>query len=239
MATQDIRLRYRGSVLGPIWATLTTVIMVASMGVVYALIFKMDIAVYLPFLTFGLIPWQFISSVVTEGCQSFIAAQPVMHQTRMPLTVHVMRVVYRNVLVMAHNVPVIVGVAAIFHISWNWWSLMVIPGMCVLVISAGAVSFMLGMISARFRDVPPIVGNVMQLVFFLTPVLWAIDLLGKYRIIVDANPVFAAIDIVRAPLLGQSPSFYSWPMALATCAVLCVVAYGLFAKFRRRIAYWV
>ena len=239
MAMQDIRLRYRGSVLGPLWASLTTLIMVGSMGFVYALIFNMDIAVYLPYLTFGLIPWQFISSAINEGCQSFIASQPIMLQTKMPLTVHNLRTVYRNVLVTAHNVPIVIGVALVFHVPWDWYTLMVIPAAIVLVIAAIAFGLLLGMVSARFRDVPLIVTNVMQLIFFLTPILWQADLLRDYRIIADANPFYAAVDIVRSPLLGQAPSSWSWPVIGITTACLLVISFALFAKFRRRIAYWV
>jgi ABC-type polysaccharide/polyol phosphate export permease len=239
MATQDIRLRYRGSVLGPFWATLTMIIMVASMGFVYALIFKMNIAVYLPFLTFGLIPWQFISSVVTESCQTFIAAQPIMHQAAMPLSAHMFRVVYRNVLVMLHNLPILLGVALIFQIPWGWPTLLALPAFGLLVIDSMAVSLLLGMLSARFRDVPLIVANLLQIIFFLTPILWSADLLREYRFIADLNPVFAAIDILRSPLLGQMPAANSWPVSLFVCGSLCLLALLMFTRFRQRVAYWV
>jgi len=74
MAMQDIRLRYRGSILGPFWLTLSTIIMVAAMGVIYARLFHMEVSRYLPFLTIGLIVWQFISALINEGCQTFLAA---------------------------------------------------------------------------------------------------------------------------------------------------------------------
>jgi ABC-2 type transport system permease protein/lipopolysaccharide transport system permease protein len=239
MAMQDIRMRYRGSILGPFWGTLTTLVMVASMGFVYALIFAMDISVYLPFLTFGLLPWQYIGGVINEGCQSFIAAQPILYQTRMPLTVHIVRVVYRNLLVLAHNIPIVIGIAIVFHVPWGWTTLMVFPALALLVIASIAVSFVLGMVSARFRDVPLIISNIMQLLFFLTPIIWQPELLRDYRIIADANPLYAAVDLMRAPLLGQAPSPWSWPVALITTACLCVLSFGLFTKFRRRIVYWV
>ena len=71
MATQDIKLRYRGSVLGPFWLTLSMLIMVAAMGLIYARLFGTEASRYLPFLTVGLVLWQFISATITEGCQYF------------------------------------------------------------------------------------------------------------------------------------------------------------------------
>jgi ABC-2 type transport system permease protein/lipopolysaccharide transport system permease protein len=238
MAMQDIRLKYRGSLLGPFWTTLTTAVLVASMGFVYSLIFKIDVYEYLPYLTFGLIPWQFISTVIIEGCQSFIVAQPVMHQARMPLSVHVFRCVYRNLLVVAHNLIIVVVVLALFGFHCSHLPL-VIPAALIVTFDAIWLCCVLGMVSARFRDVPPIVGSILQIVFFLTPVFWQPTALGAYRWIADLNPVYAAIDIVRAPLLGQSPEPLSWPVMLLTSVLGGAVSFWFFAKFRPRVAYWV
>jgi homopolymeric O-antigen transport system permease protein len=239
LAMQDIRLRYRGSVLGPFWMTLTTIVMVTSMGFVYSLIFNMNIATYLPFLTFGLIPWQFISTVVTEGCQTFILAEPIMHQAKMPLTIHVFRIVYRNILVVAHNAIIIVGILLLFQISWGWPTLLLIPACIIIVINAIWIVLILGMISARFRDIPPIIANLMQIIFFLTPIFWAPSSLGEYQYVAEFNPIFAAVDIVRAPLLGVMPSITSWPLILIVTFLGCLGSFTFFSRFRSRVVYWV
>src|SRR5690242_3738603 len=71
LAMQDIRLRYRGSLLGPFWLTISTIIMIAAMGLIYARLFHVDTATYLPFLAVGLVLWQFLSTVINEGCLTF------------------------------------------------------------------------------------------------------------------------------------------------------------------------
>ena len=80
MAMQDIRLRYRGSILGPFWLTISMVIMVAAMGLIYARMFNMEISRYLPFLTVGLVIWNFVSTVIIEGCQTFLSAHNIITQ---------------------------------------------------------------------------------------------------------------------------------------------------------------
>lgn len=239
MATQDIRLKYRGSMLGPLWNTLTTAIMIGSMGFVYSLIFKMDVTSYLPFLTLGLVPWQFLSNVIAEGCQTFIAAQAIMQQARMPLSLHVFRVVYRNILVLGHNIIIVIAVMLLFQLPLAWASLLVFPGIVMLIINAVWVCFLLGMLSARYRDVPPIVTNFMQMVFFVTPIFWQPSSLGQYRVIADLNPLYAMIDIVRSPLLGELPDAYSWLMVGGVTVVGSLIAFLAFAKFRSRLVYWV
>ena len=88
MAMQDIRMRYRGSLLGPFWLTISMVIMIAAMGLIYSRLFNMEISRYLPFLTVGLVIWSFVSTVIIEGCQTFLSAQNVITQVRMPFSIH-------------------------------------------------------------------------------------------------------------------------------------------------------
>jgi ABC-type polysaccharide/polyol phosphate export permease len=95
------------------------------------------------------------------------------------------------------------------------------------------------MISARFRDIPPIVASLLQVLFFATPIIWSIEALGELRFIADMNPVFAAIDVIRAPLLGVSVGPYAWPLLIATTIIGCVTTFLFFARFRTRIAFWI
>jgi ABC-type polysaccharide/polyol phosphate export permease len=239
LAMQDIKLRYRGSILGPFWLTLSTVIMVAAIGVIYSRLFNMQASTYLPYLTLGLIIWQFISSFFSDGCQTFLAAESIIQQVPMPFSIHVYRVVFRNLIIFAHNAIIIPVGFLIFQIPIDWHVFEVIPALVVLLINGVWICMFFGMISARFRDVPPIVMNLLQVLFFATPILWPINALGNLRFIADINPAFAAIDVIRAPLLGMAISSFSWPLLIATTIVGCVGTFVFFARFRTRIAYWI
>jgi ABC-type polysaccharide/polyol phosphate export permease len=239
LATQDIRLRYRGSVLGPFWLTLSMVIMVAAMGVIYSRLFRMEARDYLPYLALGLMVWQFISSLFIDGCQTFTAAESVIQQVPLAFSVHAYRVVYRNLLILAHNAVLIPIGMLIFKIPIDWRVLQIGPGLLILLINGTWISIFFGMISARFRDIPPIVASLLQVLFFATPIIWSIEALGELRFIADMNPVFAAIDVIRAPLLGVSVGPYAWPLLIATTIIGCVTTFLFFARFRTRIAFWI
>jgi ABC-type polysaccharide/polyol phosphate export permease len=116
---------------------------------------------------------------------------------------------------------------------------MVIPAICVLALNGIWISLLLGMLSARFRDVPPIIASIMQAMFFLTPVIWPVAALKEWQIIATMNPFFAAIDVLRAPLIGTATADSSWPMLIATTIIGCLVTFAVFARFRTRIPYWV
>ena len=205
MAMQDIRMRYRGSLLGPFWLTISMVIMIAAMGVIYARLFNMEITRYLPFLTVGLVIWNFVSTVIIEGCQTFLSAQNVITQVRMPFSVHAWRTVYRNLIVLAHNTVIVPLVLIIFHVPVGWTVIFIVPALVILTINGLWISILLGMISARYRDVPPIVMSFVQVIFFITPIFWPPEALGIWMQALPLNPLFAAVDVVRAPLLGAAP----------------------------------
>jgi lipopolysaccharide transport system permease protein len=234
----DIRLRYRGSVLGPFWLTLSTAIMVGSLGVLYAALFHMEVHDYLPFLALSQVLWAFLSTMVSEACVCFTQAEGMIRTVRMPLFLHALRMLVRNVLVLAHNVAVIVAVFIVFSVWPGWHALLALPGLVVWGIDALAVALLLGAFCARFRDIVPIIGSVMMIAFFLTPVIWQPEQLGRHAVWMTYNPFFALLEIVRAPLLGHVPTAEIWIAAVLYSLALCGLSWALFVRSRSRVAFW-
>ena len=236
----DIRLRYRGSMLGPFWLTLSTAVMIAALGILYSRLFKMELHDYLPFLALSLVLWGVLSTVIAEACTCFTSVESTIRSMRMPHAVHAMRIVVRNLIVLAHNVVVIVVVYAWFN---NWPGLgavRAIPGLLLWVVDGLAICLLLGPIGARFRDIPPIIASVIQIAFFVSPVIWKPELLhGPALDLLWLNPFYTLLEIVRGPLLGDTVSLHVWASALAYSAALVVAAWFLFARTRGRLAFWV
>jgi len=242
LALLDIRLRYRGSLLGPFWLTLSTAVMVGSIGFLYAKLFHSDISAYLPFLSISLVLWTFISSITADGCLCFTQAESMIRAMRMPLSLHAARIVMRNVLVLAHNVVVIIVVFAIFRTMPSLASFSLLPAGALWMVDAMAVCLMLGVFGARFRDIPPIIGSVVQIAFYLTPIMWSPAMLvhrGISLVLVNWNPFYALLEIMRGPLLGQPLETGAWMVALGYSAGLILLAGVVFVRARPRIAYWV
>jgi len=236
----DIRLRYRGSVLGPFWLTLSTGVMIAALGVLYSQLFKMELHDYLPFLALSLVLWNVLGSVVNDACGSFQQAEGMIRSQRMPFTLYAIRVITRNLLVLAHNVPVILVVYAAFDVWPGWAAWASVPGVLLWTVDGMATCFLLGAVCARFRDIPPIVGSVMQIAFFVSPIIWKPELLkGPQAALLPFNPFYTLLEIVRAPLLGQAAGALVWLSALGYSVLLCGVAWLLFARVRGRLAFWV
>jgi lipopolysaccharide transport system permease protein len=234
----DIKLRYRGSTLGPFWLTLSTGIMVGSLGVLYSTLFHTNIHEYLPFLSLSLVLWGFLSALFSEACAAFTEAESVIRSVRMPFFVFAIRVVIRNLLALAHNIVVIVIVFCVLMIWPGWHALLAIPGVLLWVVDALALALLLGSFCARFRDIQPIVNSVVQIAFFMTPVIWRPEQLGASVRLLPFNPFFALLQIVRSPLLGTMPTAMTWLAAVLYSLALCGIAWVFFARARSRIAFW-
>jgi ABC-type polysaccharide/polyol phosphate export permease len=238
LARRDIRQRYRRSLLGPFWLTLSMAVMIAALAIVYGTLFGMVLQEYLPYLTLGLIVWGFISGLVGDGCGCFIESETFLRQARLPRTLFVLRAICRNLLLLAHNLVVYVVVAAWFKVPLGLWSLAALPGLALICLAGVGLGLLLGLSSARFRDVPQITASVLQVFFFITPILFTSAMLGPYAWLAEYNPATHLLAIVREPLVGRAPSLENWAFALATAAVLLAAGFVMLVRTRARLSYW-
>lgn len=239
LAELDIVQRYRGSLLGPFWLTLSTGVMVGAMGVIYSTLFQIEMHDYLPFLAISQVMWGYLAVLVAESCHGFTLNESMIRSVRMPFLLYGARMVIRNLMVLAHNIVVIVVVDLVL---WNWpgpVAVYAIPAMLLWLIDSLALTMLLGAVCARFRDVPPIAASVMQMAFFITPVIWRPHLIGDKEWMLPFNPFYTMLEIVRGPLLGTVPDLAVYVSALVSSVLLCGVTWVFFARVRGRIAFWI
>ena len=236
---RDIRRRYRRSVLGPFWLTISMGVFVAALGTLYGALLKIDLANYVPFLALGFIVWTLISGMITEGCTAFTGAEGIIKQTHQPLSVHLYRIIWSNFIIFCHNFVIFVVVAILFSLWPGWTGLLALPGLMFLCLNGVWAGLLLGIVSARFRDVPPLVASIMRVAFFVTPIIWMPSLLPGRAVLLDFNPFFHFLELVRAPLLGQVPGLVSWLAVVGITLGGWLVTFVMFRRYRWRIAYWV
>ena len=234
----DIKQRYRRSLIGPFWITLSTGVMVCAIGYMFSHIFKSPIDEFLPYFAAGQTVWLFISTQINKSCTTFTQYQSVIKQMSVPLSVHIMRNLWSNLILFGHNFIIIIIVLFIYN-KFSWMTLLAIPAFILILIFLFLISIMLGIICTRFRDITQIVAVFMQLIFFFTPILWMKKVLtGRNSWVSDYNPFYHIIEIVRAPLLVAAPSGILWVYMLAYIAIAAVMAIFFLKKFRYRVSYW-
>jgi ABC-2 type transport system permease protein len=241
---QDIKQRYRRSVLGPIWITIATGATAVAMGLLYSTLFKLELSEFLPYITLGLIIWNLISASILEGAEVFVANEGLIKQLPTPLSVHVYRLVWRQMILFAHNIVIYVVIAIIYPKPWGWKDLAVIPALGLIVLNCIWVSLCFGILATRYRDIGPLLNSVVQLLFFMTPIIWNESTLkqqgaGSYTKIIQLNPLLHYLDIVRAPLLGADQEVHHWVVVIGFTIVGWTIAAFAMRQFRARVPYWV
>jgi ABC-type polysaccharide/polyol phosphate export permease len=235
----EIKQRYRRSMLGPFWLTISTGLMIVGMGPLYSKLLGQPISAYFAYLAISFVVWILISGLINDACTTFIQAEGYIKQMKLPLTVHAMRTVWKNLLIFFHNL-LIVAIVLVFFPPRLDWSLLLIPiGVLLVALNGLWAGVLLGLICARFRDIPLIVSNLVQVAFFLTPVFWMPGMLGRHQWAAEINPLFHFLEIIRRPLMGEQLPLFSWAVALAITAVGFALMLLFFHRFRARIAYWV
>lgn len=237
---QDIRQRYRRSKLGPFWLTISMGVMIGIIGIVFGQVLSSPMHEYLPFLATGIIIWTCFSTAVMEGSTAFIDAQGMIRQLNLPLSLYPIRVLWRNIVICGHNIIIlpIVFLAVGKGISWSIFLL--IPGFVVFIWNMMWISLLLGTFCTRFRDMPQIVNSLIQVFFYVTPIIWMPNALSvrSASLLVDPNPVYHIIQIVRLPILGEVPTLLDWTVSIGVAILGSVVALVFFGKYKKRIAYW-
>jgi ABC-2 type transport system permease protein/lipopolysaccharide transport system permease protein len=236
---RDVLSRQDRSSLGPFWISIGMLFVGVCMGTLYSGIMQVPAAEYIPYLVAGYTVWSFISSFVNEGKDVFVSNASAIREIAVPNTVYIFRLLWRSIVIFGFNALVYVAVLAFFGI-WPFPALLLlVPAMVLALLNGIGVGMLLGLINARYRDLGQMIPNAMRLVFFVTPILWhAETVTGMRSLFVYLNPLYYFLELMRAPLLGQFPERGVWMIALALTAVGWGITLPVYARWRRRITFW-
>jgi lipopolysaccharide transport system permease protein len=191
-------------------------------------------------LAAGIIFWAFISAVINDGCLGFVAAEGMIKQLPIPLFVHIVRIVWRNVLILLHNLVILPVVMLVLGVPITLHIFLALPGIALVLINLTWIALLLGVVCTRFRDMPNIIASILQVAFYLTPIIWMPNLLPERAgtMLLDINPLYHLLEIIRLPFLGQLPNSISWLFALGMAVVGWTITLKVFGRYQHRIAYW-
>ena len=244
---QDIRQRYRRSVLGPIWITISMAVTAIALGILYAGLFGNPLEEQLPYILVGFIVWAFISGCILEGADVFIKNEGLIKHLPAPISVHVYRLVWRQTLLFAHNLIVYAVMLVIWPQPLDWSSLLAFPAFALLALNGAWVALLFGMASSRFRDLNPIIGSIVQLMFFLTPIVWIYEdflnspnpAIAERARLAELNPFLHYIEMIRRPMLGEETLWRHWAVVLVLTLLGWAVTLWAMRRYRTRVPYWV
>lgn len=238
MAWEDIRQRYVRTLLGPLWIVLSTGVWFAVMGYVMANLFHQNVRDYLPYVMSGLLIWNLITSSVSESSQVLVASAPLITSFSIPIFTHYIRFILRNYIIFLHNLIILIIVFCLFPPAFTASTWLVLPGLVIDLIILTGLAVLLSLTNLRYRDTHLAVGSAMQVLAYVTPIFWNRNMLKENTWIADINPFTHMLNIVRAPMLGESPPDLSWAVTVSLAVTLSLMGSLLFIRYRHRIIFW-
>jgi ABC-type polysaccharide/polyol phosphate export permease len=239
LVMRDLRHRYRRSTFGPFWITISMGVWIATLAFVFTHVFNTDPARLLPFVSISILLWAFFSTCLSESCVSFINNEELIKASNLPLPIFLYKIVWSNIIVLLHNIVLFVAVMIYYGQLFSINIAAAMAGFSIFVANCLWIMLLLAVLSARFRDIPQIVANALQVMFYLTPVIWLPDYVeSSRRQFIDWNPLYHIIECVRSALLAQPWNLRSVTIACTIAVIGWIVALATYARYRKAIPYW-
>jgi ABC-type polysaccharide/polyol phosphate export permease len=240
LSWNDVKARYRKSVLGPMWQTLGNLIAVIGFSVVWSSLLEQDLRTFVPSLAIGFIVWQLVAGAITESANTFSNESQIIRNVAMPLWFFVVRTIGRQVINFLHNIILIIGVVLYYKISVTqadvWVSFL---GVLLTIANLTWMTFVLGVLGARFKDIEYAINSVIPILFFLSPVLFRPDRLTIKMEVIWMNPLSHFIEAIRAPILGDNVSTNTYLVLISMLALGGILSLWLYRTRAQRVAFWV
>lgn len=243
LAYETLQQRFRRTFFGLFWLVLNFLMFLFIFVLIFGYIrgFR-DFALkeFALHVGYGWVVWNFLSGMVTGGAASFGNAAAWIKGINTPYSVYVLRDLYQEGGLALVSFLIMMGIATIIGYPPGWVSLWAVPGILACIFSAFWVGLFLATLAARFRDIQHFLQAFMRAFFFTTPIIWTYDMGGDLRTAIAIyNPFTHFIEVVRKPMQGITPDILNWQVVIGVSLVMPVLAFLLFAGWRRRIPLWV
>lgn len=239
IGAMDIRARYQRSFIGQFWHALTAGVLIGTMSFVMSHLQGQSLTELIPYVAVAYTLWLFLVSVVNESCFVFISAKSYALNTPLPWSVFVYALIYRNLLLFAHNLALVVFIFVLFRVVPSWTMLLSVGIFALILLNMVWMALLCGLATARFRDVQHVVQSMMMIAFFFTPVMFRpINLPPKFLDAISYNPFTSFISAYSLPFFGQMPRTYDLMVIIGTAIVGWAITLFAFSRLRNKIAYW-
>lgn len=238
LAWFDVLQRYKRTKIGPFWGVITTGVIIVFTGPVYSKLFNQNLHEYFPYVAVSYFFWSFLSVLIQELSNSLISSSEYIKHVSWPYSVYFYRCIIRNLIVLSHNSIVILPVLFYFStISFGGLGLFFF-GLFIVIFMALGFGMLTSTLSLHYRDIPQLISNFLNMLFFITPVFWSAKMLGEHTWIASINPMFHVLEILRQPLLGNNASSISYAITIIMGLFFFVFGLAIFKSNYKKIAFW-
>ncbi|WP_135556437.1 ABC transporter permease [Paenibacillus cymbidii] len=238
-ASQELKVKYKKSVLGFLWSLLNPVLTISVSSMVFAAIMRFELNNFVVFIYSGLLPWGFLSLTIDGSPNALINSEAFIKKVYIP------KLIFPLAGVLSNFINMILSMLSLF-ILLLFIGLKVTPALLFLpfsfiiaFIAASGISFILSTVTVFFRDIRHMVGVVTSAFFYLTPILYPLEHIpAKYAWIIKFNPFYYIVQLFRYPLYyGYFPSLKILVISISVSLLLAIVGYVIFTKNEKNFVY--
>lgn len=244
LAQRDLRARYKKSWLGWSWSLINPAV---TLGI-YTLVFGVILKVQAPgagngrtssfalYLFCALVAWNLFSGVVNQSIQSFLGAGALLTRTYFPPECPMVAGLLTVAIQGALELGILLGFMVVLG-NLSWTTLLSIPIMFLVACFAFGVGLVLGLGNIRFRDVGYLVGILMQVWFYATPIVYPLSIVSpRLQDILRFNPLTSFVSAMRASVYElRPPTMANWLVMGASAALSLVVGWAIFSRYAPRV----
>jgi ABC-2 type transport system permease protein len=241
LALKELRIRYKRSVLGFLWALLNPALMMVVLTIVFSTILRFGIPHYAIFLLSVLMPWTFFSQSLSYAVESIVGNGDLIKKVAVPKLVFPVAAVVANIVnLLLSLIPLALLVALMGHPFYWTWIYLPIPILALVIFTLG-VTFLLAAANVYYRDVSHIVQVVLSAWFYFTPIIYALDFIpANMRWLFKLNPIIYVINGFRlAVYYGMLPRWTSIAASFVCGFVALVIGYSVFRKYQDDFVFYV
>jgi homopolymeric O-antigen transport system permease protein len=235
---RDLKVRYQGTVLGFLWSVAKPLMLGTVLYFALSKVVRFDVPNYQLFLLAALFPWYWFQTCVGSGIASFTGNGHLIKKVRFPRYVMPLSMIANNTIHFLLSLPVLLIFSILFASGPNWTWLVGIPLLTLiqLVLVIGA-ALAVGTVNVFFRDMEHLVEVFLTLLFYLTPIIYPLDLVpSEYEPFLLLNPMTALIEGWRDVLVdNELPGLELWP-AVALSAVVAAIGVWLYNRLQQHFA---
>ncbi|WP_269715374.1 ABC transporter permease [Caulobacter sp. NIBR2454] len=241
IALDDVLSRYRRTALGPLWVVLAQAAFVAGLYLLHRSLFAGggDQWRYLLYLSASMPVWSLLSSLMLDGSTALLRAKGFIESYPLPMPIYIVRSIVASFVLFLHMLLVYVVVFLIVRPALEPTMLLAIPGLLIVMLFGLGITLLLAPLSARYRDLSPALTAGMNLMFVLSPVFWTPTPEQKAQWLLQINPFYHLLEVVRTPLAGGTIEPHNWIAAVAIAVVSLIAGVMVFGRTRSTISYWI
>jgi len=242
MAVSEIKIRYARTSLGPWWQTINMLVLSLVLSFVFTKVFNAPSEEYVPFLIIGLIFWNFLQGILVESSVCLVHSRNLILNSTNPIWIYPFKLVFRVLIQFLHHALLIPIVVYYFKIDFNLISIVsFLTGMFVSIFIMLQMASILSILGSRFHDLEQVVTNIVQVLFYATPIIWMPSLVLGREFYMEYNPFYHVINIIRIPVIDGDMQIWqsSLVVSIALLGCLILLNYYIYRRFSKMVSYWV